>query len=163
MFDDLVALGRRNQQVVELARRHCVNLKFPEFDGGGRGMVEAATGLPTNMRRAHCAFGHPSGIASMQLEHVAVEFYEENCIGCSHRHPTRELPNLASFVEERNAAAAQAKAQAQQESVRQRNRWLDRVEQRRALAAGADPATRAEHSRRGWREAHRAARAACRR
>lgn len=141
MFDDLVALGRRNQQVVALARRHCVNLKFPEFDGGGRGMVEAATGLPTNMRRAHCAFGHPSGIASMQLEHVAVEFYEENCIGCSHRHPTRELPNLASFVEERNAAAAQAKAQAQQESVRQRNHWLDRVEQCRALAAGADPAT----------------------
>lgn len=141
MFDDLVALGRRNQQVVELARCHCVNLKFPEFDGGGRGMVEAATGLPTNMRRAHCAFGRPSGIASMQLEDLAVEFYEENCIGCSHRRPTGELPNLASLVEERNAAAAQTKAQAQQESVRQRNRWLDRVEQRRALAAGADPAT----------------------
>jgi len=72
MFDDLVALGRRNQQVVELARRHCLNLEFPEF-GGGRGMVEAETGLPVNMRRAHCDFGRPSWIASMQLEHVAVE------------------------------------------------------------------------------------------
>lgn len=50
------------------------------------------------------------------------------------------MPNLASFVEERNVAAAAAAAAARQESVRQRNRWLDRVEHRRALAAGADPA-----------------------
>lgn len=139
MFDDLVALGRRNQEIVELARRHCLNLQFPEF-GGGRGMVEAATGLPTNMRRAHCAFGRPSGSASMQLEWVAVEFYDQNCVGCPHRRPTGEVPNLASFVEERNAAAQAAATQTRQESARQRTRWLDRVEHRRVLAAGADPA-----------------------
>jgi hypothetical protein len=37
-FDDAFALGRQNQVTVELARRHCLNMEFPEF--GGRGMAE---------------------------------------------------------------------------------------------------------------------------
>jgi hypothetical protein len=137
-FDELVALGKRNQQIVELARRHCLNLEFREF--GGRGAAEAATGLPINMRRVHCPFGRPSGSASMQLEWVALEFYDENCVGCPHRRPTGEVPNLASLVEDRNAAAREAEARARQETAAQRTRWRSRQEHRQAMASGADPA-----------------------
>jgi hypothetical protein len=137
-FDDLVALGHRNQEIVELARRHCLNLEFREF--GGRGAAEAATGLPINMRRAHCPFGRPSGSASMQLEWVALDFYDQNCLGCPHRRPTGGVPNLASLVEGRNAAAREAEARAQQETADQRTRWRSRQEHRQAMAAGADPA-----------------------
>jgi hypothetical protein len=42
-FDDAFALGRQNQVTVELARRHSLNMEFPEF--GGRGMAEEVSGL----------------------------------------------------------------------------------------------------------------------
>jgi hypothetical protein len=58
-FEDAFALGRQNQVTVELARRHCLNMEFPEF--GGRGMAEEVSGLPINRRRVHCPFGRPSG------------------------------------------------------------------------------------------------------
>jgi hypothetical protein len=101
-FEDAFALGRQNKVTVELARRHCLNMEFPEF--GVRGMAEEVSGLPINIRRVHCPFGRPSGSASMNLEWLAIEFYETNCVGCEHRRPTGQLPNLASMVEERNRA-----------------------------------------------------------
>lgn len=136
-FEDAFALGRQNQVTVELARRHCLNMEFPEF--GGRGMAEEVSGLPINMRRVRCPFGRPSGAASMNLEWLAIEFYETNCVGCEHRRPTGQLPNLASMVEERNRTSAAAVSAAEQESARRRADWLGRVDRRRAMAAGAAP------------------------
>lgn len=137
-FDDAFALGRQNQVTVELARRHCLNMEFPEF--GGRGMAEEVSGLPINMRRVHCPFGRPSGSASMNLQGLAIEFYETNCVGCEHRRPTGQLPNLASLVEERNRASATAAAAAEKELARRHADWLGRVAQRQAMAVGAGPA-----------------------
>jgi hypothetical protein len=114
-FEDAVALGRQNQVTVELARRHCLNMEFLEF--GGRGMAEEVSGLPINMRRVHCPFGRPLGSASMNLQRLAIEFYETNCVGCEYRRPTGQLPNLASVVEERNRASAMATSAAEEESL----------------------------------------------
>lgn len=137
-FEDAFALGRQNHETIELARRHCLNMEFPQF--GGRGMAEEVSGLPINMRRVRCPFGRPSGSAGMRLERLAVEFYESNCVGCQHRRPTGQLPNLASLVEERKRAAAAAAAAAEQESARRHADWRTRVDRRQALAAGAGPA-----------------------
>ena len=63
IFDDAVEMGRRNQETIELARRHCIHMEFREWELGGRGMVEAVTGLPINTRRVHCAYAPPSGSA----------------------------------------------------------------------------------------------------
>src|SRR5438132_14225416 len=92
-FDDAFALGRENQTTIELARRHCLHMEFREC--GGHGMAEEVSGLPINIRRVHCQFAKPSGSAAMNLEWIATDFLEQNCIGCPHRRPTGQLPNLA--------------------------------------------------------------------
>jgi hypothetical protein len=71
---------------------------------------------------------------------VATEFYEANCVGCQHRRPTGQLPNLASLVEERNRASATAAAAAEDELARRHAEWLSWVAQRQAMVVGAGTA-----------------------
>ncbi len=52
MIDDTVAIGLRNREVIELARRHCLSMEFTEWAGTGRGIVEATSGLPIGSRLA---------------------------------------------------------------------------------------------------------------
>src|SRR5947208_2613436 len=94
-WDDAIGLGRANQQIIELSRRHCLNMSFVE--SGGRGAAEASTGLPINMRQIRCPVALGDGMA-MNLEWIATDFYSKNCIGCRHRRPTGEVPNLATLV-----------------------------------------------------------------
>jgi hypothetical protein len=73
-WDRAIALGQANQVVVEMARRHCVHMRFDQPIFGGQGAAEAATGLPINLRQVNCpqASGDTSG---MNLEVIAEEFY----------------------------------------------------------------------------------------
>ena len=103
-FDDAVRVGRENVVTLEMARRHCLNMKFTEC--GGQGAAEAMTGLPINMRQVSCLVAH--GGASGNLEWVAGEFYEQHCVGCAHRRPTGDVPNLATVMDERREAVARA-------------------------------------------------------
>ncbi|WP_344353876.1 hypothetical protein, partial [Streptomyces nogalater] len=103
-FDDAVRTGRKNAVTMEMARRHCLNMTFTEF--GGQGMAEAATGLPINTRQVSCLVAH--GGASANLDWIVGEFYEQHCVGCSHRRPTGDVPNLATVMDERKEAAARA-------------------------------------------------------
>lgn len=135
-WDDAVRMGRENQQTLELARRHCLNMTFVEF--GGRGMAEEATGLPINMRQVQCpvAFGG----ASMNLSGIASEFHGEHCVGCLLRRPTGEVPNVATVLEERAAEAARQEALRDAQIERARQRWTARAERRRAIAANGGQA-----------------------
>jgi len=112
-------------------------MTFTEF--GGRGMAEAASGLPINTRRVQCPYALGSG-ASSNLDWIASDFYEEHCVGCEHRHPTGELPTLASIIEERKAEAATVADAERRVTEQRRAEWQERVEQLRGLTATADPA-----------------------
>jgi len=139
MFEDAVALGRRNQTMVELARRHCLNLEFRK--SGGSGMAEAATGLPIDMRRVHCAFAREPGGMAMNLEWIVVDFYRANCVGCEYRRPTQDLPNLATHVADLGAKEAERTAAADIEKRERGAAWARRNAERQALAGtAADPA-----------------------
>lgn len=131
LWDDAVRMGVRNRKWVELARRHCVNMEF--VPSGGRGMAEEATGLPIDMRQVRCpvALG---GMAS-NLPWVMTDFYRENCVGCAVRRPTGEVPNLATAVEEADAAAAAGQAAEEADLVRRRGEWQRRADGRRSLAS----------------------------
>lgn len=131
LWNDAVQLGKKNQETVELARRHCLSMEF--VPSGGRGLVEAQTGLPIDMRQIRCPVAH-GGMAS-NLWWIATEFFREHCVGCELRRPTGELPNLATMVESRDAEAAAAAARENERLVRVRAQWSEREEQRRALAA----------------------------
>jgi hypothetical protein len=113
VFERAAALGRRNQEIIELARRHCTHMQFPEWELGGRGMAEEATGLPINARRVQCAHAAPSNSASANLEWIAADFYKANCVGCPKRLPTGEVPTLATVVEGREVEQARAAEQEQ--------------------------------------------------
>ena len=137
-FARYLDLGQQNARIMELAANHCRHMRFVE--SGGRGMLEEASGLPLNSRRVECpvAIGNMSG---MRLDHVAFEFYAENCLGCDRRDPTGRLPNL-----ETEALARQQHAEAEEaeraEDLRVRSvARAERVERRRSLRATADPAT----------------------
>ena len=139
LFGDAAALGRRNQETIELARRHCVHMEFREWELGGRGMAEAATGLPINTRRVHCAYAPPAGGAAANLDWITSEFYKKNCLGCPHRRPTGELPNLATVVEGREAEQDAAAIRERKRLGNLREVWDRRVEDRRTMRAEAEP------------------------
>jgi hypothetical protein len=45
VFELAAALGRRNQEIIELARRHCTHMHLPEWELDGRAplSLQAAT------------------------------------------------------------------------------------------------------------------------
>lgn len=137
-FDEAYERGRKNAEIIELARRHRVNMQF--LESGGRGLAEEASGLPINMRRVHCPFGKPDNSMSMNLEWIAVDFYEENCEGCPHRRPTGGLPNLATLVEERREAAKRAEAEASTSIAAEHSAWQLRHEYRQAMRSNTTAA-----------------------
>ncbi len=139
VFEQAAALGRRNQEIIELARRHCTHMQFPEWELGGRGMAEEATGLPINTRRVHCAHAAPSNSASANLEWIAADFYKANCVGCPKRLPTGEVPTLATVLEAREDEQARAAEQEEHRQTALRSAWSARAERRRILGAQAHP------------------------
>lgn len=132
------ALGRANQTTIELARRHCLDMTFPRFDGGGRGLAEQFSGLPIDMRQVICPVARGNA-AGMNLGWLVSEFYDQHCVGCQRRRPTGEVPSLATVMEARNAEATAAAEAERQAAARQHREWEQRGERRRAVVVGADP------------------------
>jgi len=136
-FDDAIRMGRENAIVIELSRRHCQRMEY--FEAGGRGMLEAATGLPINMRRIRCPKANGT-MGGANLEIVAVAFYKEHCIGCDLRASTGQLPTLSTLVEEQDAAEDAEESAAAERLSRAQAEWEARAQRRRSQAVGADPA-----------------------
>ncbi|MFC5156026.1 hypothetical protein [Streptomyces amakusaensis] len=97
-----------------------------------------ATGLPINMRQVGCLVAH--GGASGNLDWIAGEFYGQHCVGCTHRRPTGDVPNLATVMEERKEAAARAEEAERAETTRLRQAWEQRAEHRRGAQVSSDTA-----------------------
>lgn len=131
-------LGHENARIIELAANHCRQMRFVEF--GGRGMLEEMFRLPLNSRRVECpvVIGNISG---MRLEHVALEFYAEHCVGCEIRDPAGRLPNLETEASGRQQQAEAEEAKRAQELRSRSVARAGRVERRRSMRATADPAT----------------------
>jgi hypothetical protein len=67
-----LALGQRNAEAIELFERFCGNVRVELM--GGRGMLEAATGLPIAHRAFRCAYAscacrksHPRRLGGMSV------------------------------------------------------------------------------------------------
>src|ERR1700747_2904120 len=96
-----IRIGERNKEIIELAQNWCGHLEVRQ--SGGVGLVEIETRLPIGMRSFQCPYSSAAGLAGMNLEVVALDFYDRNCVGCNDRLPVR-FPNLSSLVGERDAA-----------------------------------------------------------
>lgn len=139
MWNDAVQLGLQNREIVELARRHCLQMKFVLVPDGGRGMAEAATGLPIDMRQIQCPVAHGNGMAS-NLKWIAGEFYRNHCVGCDQRRPTGDVPNLATWVEDIDMAAAAARVDEEKKLLQQHADWRTRADPRRSLSSSSGEA-----------------------
>ena len=153
-----LALGQRNAEAIELFGRFCSNIRVEVMSG--RGMLEAATGLPIGHRAFRCAHAPGTTAFSMHLDDAAVEFYEQHCRGCSDRVRSGLLgDNIATLADarriardaraNREAAETAEKQRAQEERAARRTRrragesyqsvtQLERVD--RLDAAGGSPA-----------------------
>jgi hypothetical protein len=130
----LIRLGIENKRIIELAEHHCRLMEFVQ--DGGRGMLEAETGLPINMRRVQCPVA--LGNSAMRLDWITLEFYGEHCIGCSQRQPTGRVPNLATEYEAQQAQVSRDAEQRAQHLQREVVAWRTWAERRRAMRAAAD-------------------------
>ena len=132
-----IRIGERNREIIELAQNWCAHLEVRQ--AGGVGLVEIQTGLPIGMRSFKCLYASAAGMAGMNLQVVALDFYDRNCVGCKERLPVR-LPNLSSLVGERDAAQKRD-SDARASRAQQQARELDgRAARRETLARGCDPA-----------------------
>lgn len=141
-YEDAMAIGYENLELLRLAKAWCQNIGRTRGPLGV-GIPEEMTGLPISGGSLRCDFAKPPQSYGMQLAHSAVDFYEENCIGCSERVPTDAPEHLGTWAdaliaerEERAAAAAQQRLEADEASK-------ERAVERRLRHGKTDPASQA--------------------
>lgn len=132
-----IRIGERNKEIIELAHNWCAHLEVRQ--AGGVGVVEMQTGLPIGMRSFKCPYASAAGLAGMDLEVVALDFYDRNCPDCKERRPVR-LPNLSSLVGERDAAQKRDSEARASWAEQQARELAARAARRENLARGCDPA-----------------------
>jgi hypothetical protein len=138
-IQDAVAIGEANKRVLELAQNWCAHLSVEV--SGGVGLVEQMTGLPIGMRAIRCPHARAAGFAGMDLERVALAFYERNCIGCAERRPVR-LPNLLELVNQRDAERQRREEAAERARQAGLVALAERQRKRDVLRTGVDEARR---------------------
>jgi hypothetical protein len=103
-IQEAIEIGQANKKTVELVQNWCAHVEIERV--GGMGLVEAQTGLPIGMRGLNCPHAKDRGMSAMDLEAVALDFYDRNCAGCKNRQPVR-LPNFSEIVGRRDERRAQ--------------------------------------------------------
>lgn len=132
-----IRIGEANQKVIKLVQNWCAHISVEQ--NGGVGLVEIETGLPIGMRSFKCPYAAAQGFAGMDLEHIALDFYDRNCVGCKQRIPVR-FPNLSQLVGERDKAQQHAQEAADREKARQLAKFEARAARRQQLAHNCTPA-----------------------
>lgn len=136
-FADAIAIGRSNVQVIELVRRHCAHASVERPPIGGRGLLEAETGLPIDMRTVRCPHAASPAPSGMRLDEIAFMFWRANCRGCEHRE-VRDIPNLATAGEASLAAEA-ARTATEAAAVAERDRLRQERANERATRVASEP------------------------
>jgi len=131
-----IHIGEKNKEIIELAKNWCAHLEVRQ--SGGIGIVEIQTGLPIGMRSFKCPHASAAGLAGINLQVVALDFHDRNCVNCKFRQPVR-LPNLSSLVGERDAAEQRASAARASSAQRQAQALAARAARRQEFSRGSDP------------------------
>lgn len=136
-IEKAVKIGKRNKEVIELVQNWCAHAEI--VHSGGIGLVEIQTGLPIGMRSFKCKYARAQGMAGMQLEGIAVDFHDRNCVDCKYRLPVR-LPNLSKLVAERDAAQQRRRDAEAQGAAAEAKALEERAIRRSELSVGCDSA-----------------------
>jgi hypothetical protein len=129
--------GQRNANGLTLVKNWCAHVRVERF--GGVGMVEQATGLPIGHHGLACDHAPAGGMMCWDIRDAALDFYDRNCHDCTLRKAVG-LPNLGSWVAERDAEVAKRQAAEDAEASEIAARLAERQTERAALRAGLPPA-----------------------
>lgn len=129
-YNSAVEAGQRNLKAKKLLNNWCYHAEFVR--SSGRGMVEAATGLPIGHMGVQCKFSQKNSMQCWLLEDAAYDFYQNNCKGCSKRLPVG-LPNILEFVSPREEAAEKRRKAREEEEIRKKQEQAKRLEEREEL------------------------------
>lgn len=132
---EAIAIGKRNAESIERFERFCLNVSVEAHSGGG--MVEQQSGLPVGMRSFRCPHAANPSSMGMNLEEVAIEYFEANCRGCAQRRPSVLLGETIEMVADaRQAARAAQRQAADDETAAKAAKQAERSRQRARRRAG---------------------------
>lgn len=134
-FDDAIQMGRRNKEIIDLFSNWCAHITVAVV--GGVGLYEQMSGLPIGMRGFRCPHARGHGIAGMQLENVALDFFDRNCAGCDKRVAVR-LPNITELVNARDGRVAKEEAERTRAAAIESSELESRIAARAALRSASD-------------------------
>jgi hypothetical protein len=132
-YDQAVGMGQTNVDAIELMRSHCRHGRIELV--GGNSFVGDALGLPMGLMEVRCEHAAPSGREAHQAMDLAIDFYNENCVGCPYRDGTGELPNLATVATQRVEEEREGRAEAERRAAERARRHDERERRRRDAVA----------------------------
>jgi hypothetical protein len=133
-FEEAIAMGRANLEVIKLTRRHCRHARIEMV--GGNSPVGSMYDLPMGLLEVRCEHAPPPRVQGHQALELAMDFYDANCIRCPYRDGSGELPSLATVAGKRAAEKAAREAAAQQAADDRARRHKLRRDRRHQLLAG---------------------------
>lgn len=142
MTERALEQGRRNEDAIVLIKKHCAHARVEYSPHMGHSMLEDMTGLPISGREMRCEYGRPATTVGWDLLGNALTFYEENCVGCSHRD-VQAIPNLKTVAEEAIEARRRDKERESRAREEARAAHVARAQRRAERVASEPPATRA--------------------
>lgn len=101
-YKDAVEAGQRNQRAAKLVSNWCFHAEIKR--SGGRGLIEAETGLPIGHMGLQCKHSKKNSMFAWILEDAAYDFYLNNCKNCIERTAVG-IPNMMEFIAPREEAA----------------------------------------------------------
>ncbi|MDD2390158.1 MAG: hypothetical protein PHP23_10550 [Desulfobacterales bacterium] len=129
-YKNAVEAGQRNLRATKLLSNWCFHAELVRSPG--RGMIEAATGLPIGHMGVECKFSKKNSMHCWLLEDAAYDFYLNNCKNCENRAPVG-IPNILDFILPREKAAEQRKNAREEEERNRKQKQTERQQERAKL------------------------------
>lgn len=129
-FEEAIKAGQSNLRAVKLLNNWCSHAEF--IRSGGRGLIEAQTGLPIGHMGVQCKFVKQGSMLSWLLEDSVYGFYRDNCKNCKERASVG-FPNIIEFVAPREKAAEKRKLVSREEERQRKQKQLIRQQERAIL------------------------------
>lgn len=129
-YKQAIEAGQRNLQAISRLRNWCFHAEIAR--SGGRGLIEAETGLPIGHMGVGCKYSKKYSMHSWLLEDAIYDFYQNNCKGCSERLAVG-IPNIMEFVEPREKAIEERKKAREEETEKLAQKFCKRRQERAEL------------------------------
>ena len=142
LFDDqysrAIQIGEENLRILHMASAWCENIDVTKGPLG-TGLVEQLTFLPISGGSLRCDFATAPTTFAMPLANTAVEFYEQNCIGCPNRKATDQTNHLGTWADAHIREREKREAEAELRRSREESACEERARGRRFMFGEPDP------------------------